>query len=431
MTPTSSDYRKISRIGLIVVVLTFGVLGVWAAFAPLGAAVIGPGTIAVESNRKTIQHLEGGIVRKIYMREGDRVRAGQLLLELDPLQSTASVEITRTQLFTLLARQDRLASERDGLPSVRFTGEVLANSADPLVRQAMNDEIRQFQERRATLAGQTSILRQRADQYREQISGIDRQRAGMEEQVRLLNDELKGLQELYEKQLVPRPRLLALERERAQVQSSIGRSIGERAQAEKAIGESSLQIQQLRQDFQEGIAKELADIQAQTTELKEKYAVAQDIARRVKITSPVTGTVQGLRVFTEGAVIRPAEPIADVVPAQGGFEIHAQFSPTDVDSLHPGMVAELRFPSFHQRNIPIVEGRIATVSRDRLVDEASKTAYFLVTIHLNDKDLPPALRGKLVAGMPAEVIVPTGSRTALEYIFNPLTNALRKAGREE
>jgi HlyD family type I secretion membrane fusion protein len=431
MTPPSSDFRRIARIGLIVVVLTFGVLGLWAAFAPLGAAVIGPGTIAIETNRKTIQHLEGGIVRKIHVREGDRVKAGQLLVELDPLQPTAGVEITRTQLFTLLARSDRLASERDGLASVRFSPEVLAQSADPIVRQAMNDEMRQFQERRATISGQVAILRSRAAQYREQISGIDRQKKAMLGQDRILEEELSGLRELYEKQLVPKPRLLALEREQQQISGQVGRLEADRAQAEKAIGESQLQAEQLQKEFQQSIAKELADIQAQTTELKEKYTVAQDVARRVNITSPVTGSVQGLRVFTEGAVIRGAEPIMDIVPAQGGFEIHAQFSPTDVDSLHPGMRTELRFPSFHQRNIPIVEGRIATVSQDRLVDEASKTAYFLVTIHLNEKDLPPALRGKLVAGMPAEVIVPTGSRTALEYIFNPLTNALRKAGREE
>lgn len=418
-------------IGLVVIAVTFGVFGLWAAFAPLGSAVIGQGFIAIETNRKTIQHLEGGIVRKILIREGQKVKAGDVLFELDPLQPTASLEITRTQLFTLLARADRLVSERDGLASIRFSPEVLAEQDNPLVKQAMFDETRQFQERRATLAGQVSILRTRAAQFREQIGGIDRQQAGMEEQVRLLEDELEGLRQLYEKNLVPRPRLLALERERAQIQSQIGRAIGERAQAEKAIGEANLQVEQIQQQFHQDIAKELADIQAQTAELREKFAVAQDVARRVKITSPVSGAVQNLRVFTEGAVIRSAEPLVDVVPAQGGFEIHAQFSPNDVDSLHPGMLAELRFPSFHTRNIPMIEGRISTVSRDRLYDEATRTPYFLATVHLTEANLPKELEGKLVAGMPAEVVVPTGARTALQYLFNPLTNSLRKAMREE
>lgn len=429
--PPNSDYRRLALIGLAIIGVTFGVFGLWAAFAPLSSAVIGHGFIAVETNRKTIQHLEGGIVRKINVREGQAVKAGEVLFELDPVQPTASLEITRTQLFTLLARADRLASERDRRPTVQFSPEVLAQQADPLVRQAMMDEMRQFQERRAALEGQISILQTRAAQYREQIGGIDRQQAGMETQVKLLNEELTGLNELYEKNLVPKPRLLALERERAQIQSQIGRAIGERAQAEKAIGEANLQVQQIRKQFDQELAKELADIQAQTAELREKYTVAQDVARRIKITSPVSGTAQNLKVFTEGAVIRSAEPLVDVVPAKGGFEIHAQFSPNDVDSLHPGMVAELRFPSFHSRKIPVIEGEIATVSRDRLYDEATKTAYFLVTVHLQDGDLPKELDGKLVAGMPAEVVVPTGARTTLQYLFNPLTNSLRKAMREE
>ncbi|WP_375267701.1 HlyD family type I secretion periplasmic adaptor subunit [Phenylobacterium sp.] len=426
----SSDYRKVAAIGLAVVAITFGVFGIWAAFAPLGSAVIGHGTITVETNRKTIQHLEGGILRKILVREGDEVEAGQVLFELDPVQTTANVEIARNQLYTLLARGDRLVAERDGLRSVNFSPELVAQT-DPAARQAMRDELLQFQERRSTLLGQVAILRARAEQYQEQIKGIDRQQAGMEEQIELIDEELEGLRELYEKQLVPRPRVLALERERAQIQSQIGRAIGERAQAEKAIGEARLQAEQIDKQFQEDVAKELADTKVRLAEIREKYTVARDVAERIRITSPVTGTAQNLRVFTEGAVIRPAEPLIDIVPEEGGFQIQAQFSPADVDNIHPGMDAELRFPSFHARNIPLIEGKIATVSRDRLVDEGSKTPYFLVTVDLREADLPESLRGQLVAGMPAEVVVPTGDRTLLQYLFDPLTKALRKSLREE
>ncbi len=427
----SSDYRRIALIGVGIIVFTFGILGLWAAFAPLSSAVIGSGTISSENNRKTLQHLEGGILRRIAVSEGDQVQAGQVLFELDPVQPSASLEITRSQLYTLLARADRLKSERDRLASVRFSPEVLAEQSDPLVRQTIQDEQRQFQERRTSIQGQVDILRSRAAQYREQIGGIDRQQAAMETQVRLLNDELSGLEELYDKNLVPRPRLLALERERAQIQSQIGRAIGERAQALQAIGEAELQAQQILKQFDEANARELADIQVQIAEVREKFTVAEDVASRVRVTSPVAGTAQNLRVHTEGAVIRPAEPLVDIVPAQGGFEIRAQFSPNDVDNLHPGMVAEIRFPSFHSLKLPMIEGRVSTVSRDRLVDEATNTPYFLVTIQLQEEELPQELRGKLVAGMPAEVVVPTGARSALEYLFNPLTNALRKSMREE
>lgn len=429
--PVKTDYRRVARIGLIIVLVTFGILGGWAAFAPLSAAVIGRGTITVESNRKTVQHLEGGIVRKILVHEGQQVQAGQLLFELDPVQPTAQLGITRNALFTLLARADRLTAERDGLASIRFSPELLAQQSDPLVRQAVTDETLQFQERRRTISGQIEILNARVGQLREQIEGIDRQRASMEDQVKFLNEEISGLNELYEQQLVPKPRILALERERASTRGQIGRMIAEKASALKAIGESQLQARQIRQEFDEAVAKELAEVQAQITEYREKYTVAEDVARRVRITSPVTGTAQNLRVFTEGAVVRSAEPLVDIVPARSDFVIQAQFSPNDADSLVPGQVAELRFPSFHTRNIPVIEGTVASVSRDRLVDEASKEPYFLVVINLKDAKIPRDLRGKLVAGMPAEVVVPTGDRTALEYLLSPLGNALRKTMREE
>ena len=427
----SDNYKRLARIGFGLIFVTFGVLGVWAACAPLSSAVIGQGTVTVESNRKTVQHLEGGLLRKILIHEGDQVRAGQLLFELDPLQPTANLGIVRNQLFTLLARADRLNSERNHLSRVQFSPEVLAQLGDPIVSQAVQAERRQFEERQGTITGQVEILESRVGQYREQIAGIDQQRASMEEQVGYLTEELSGLNELYKKNLVPRPRVLALERERAQIKGGIGKALAEKAQAQKAIGEASLQARQIRQQFDQDIAKELADIQAQTTDLREKYTVAADVAKRVKIVAPVSGTVQNLRVFTEGAVIRPAEPLVDIAPAQGGMVIHAQFSPNDIDSVHPGMVAELRFPSFHARSIPVVEGRVGTVSQDRLVDEATRIPYFLVIVHIKDSDLPAELKDRLKAGLPAEVVVPTGERSALEYIFNPLADAMHRTMREK
>jgi HlyD family type I secretion membrane fusion protein len=339
--------------------------------------------------------------------------------------------IVRNQLFTLLARADRLQSERDHLSAPRFSTEVLGQLSDPIVAQAVSDEKRQFQERQATIAGQVEILNSRIGQYREQIQGIDLQRASMQEQVGFLNDEISGLTELYKQNLDPKPRLLALERERSQITGEVGKSLSEKAQAQKAIGEASLQAHQIRQQFDQENAKELADIQAQTTDLREKFTVARDVANRINVVSPVSGTAQNLHFFTEGAVVRAAEPLVDIVPDHGAMVIHAQISPNDVDSVHSGMRAELRFPSFHSRTIPVINGVIGTVSQDRLVDEATHTPYFLAIITINDTDLPVELRGRLKPGLPAEIVVPTGARTALEYIFNPLSNALHKTMREK
>jgi HlyD family type I secretion membrane fusion protein len=427
----SDNYKRIALIGFILIGATFGVLGLWAALTPLSSAVIGHGTVVVESNRKTIQHLEGGLIRKILVHEGDRVKAGQVLFELDPVQTTANLGIVRNQLFTLLARADRLQSERDHLSGPRFSTEVLGQLSDPIVAQAVSDERRQFQERQATIAGQVEILNSRIGQYREQIQGIDQQRASMQEQVGFLNEEISGLNELFKQNLVPKPRLLALERERSQITGEIGKSLSEKAQAQKAIGEASLQAHQIRQQFDQENAKELADIQAQTTDLREKFTVARDVANRINVVSPVSGTAQNLHFFTEGAVVRAAEPLVDIVPDHGAMVIHAQISPNDVDSVHSGMRAELRFPSFHSRTIPVINGVIGTVSQDRLVDEATHTPYFLVIITINDANLPVELRGRLKPGLPAEIVVPTGARTALEYIFNPLSNALHKTMREK
>jgi len=380
----SDNYQRLARIGFGLIFVTFGVLGLRAAFAPLSSAVIGQGVLTTENNRKTIQHLEGGMIRKIMVRDGDRVQAGQVLFELDPLQANAGLEIVRNQLFTLLARADRLNSERNHYSSVRFSPEVVAQLGDPVVRQAVEDEKRQFQERLGTVTGQVEILDARVGQYREQIAGVEKQRASMTRQVDLYTEELVGLNELYAKNLVPKPRILALENQREQILGGIGRAQSEIAQTQKAIGEAALQSRQIRQQFDQDIAKELADIQVQTTDLREKYTVAADMARRIKIVSPVSGTAQNLKFFTEGAVVRPAEPMVEIAPDKGDMVIHAQFSPTDVDSVHPGMEAELRFSSFHDRSIPIVKGKVGSVSQDRLVDEATRMPYFLVIVNIKD-----------------------------------------------
>ena len=427
----TDNYKAVATIGIGLIVLTFGVMGTWAAFAPLGSAVIGHGTVAATESRQTVQHLEGGIIQKIYVHEGEHVKAGQVLFELDSVQSNASLGIVKNQLYTLLARSDRLNAERNHLSNVRFSLDVLSQSSDPIVRQAITDEQSQFRERQGTVLGQVDILNARIGQYHEQIQGINLQRASMEDQVVFLNDELSGLNELYAKNLVPKSRLLALEREKSQIQGQIGRLLSDKASAEKAIGETTLQARQIRQQFDQEVARDLGEVQPQTIDLKEKLAVAQDVSKRSEVRAPLSGTVQGLRFQTEGAVVRPAETLVEIAPDQGGMMIHAQFSPNDVDSIHTGMKAELRFSTFHSRTTPVIQGTISSISQDRFVDEATHTPYFLAIVNIKDTDMPSNLKARLKAGMPAEVVVPTGERTALEYMFNPLTNALHKSMREK
>ncbi len=426
----SHDMRRAVSIGMAVIVITFGFIGLWAALAPLGSAVVGHGMVAVQSNRQTIAHYEGGIVSKILVHEGDRVRAGQVLFELSPIQANAALESSRNQLFSLVAKTDRLAAERDGRGAVTFSPEVIAQSSDPAVQQAITDETREFRDRRATLAAQVSVLNSRIAELKTQIGGIDVQRAGMVQQVAYLDEEIGGLNELYKKDLVPKPRILALERDRAQLKGQIGGSIADKARAEESIGETEQQINQLRQQFSQDVSKDMSEAQMQSADVRQKFAVAQDAARRVNIVAPMAGVTQNLKVFTVGGVVRPGEPMVDIAPDKGAMIVEARFSPNDVDSIHSGQKVQVRFSSFHSRTIPIIEGTVRSVSEDRLVDEANHTSYYMAVVDVPETNLPEELKGKLRAGLPTEVIAPTGSRTALQYIFRPLSNALSGAMRE-
>lgn len=426
----SHDYRRVAAIGLGIIVVTFGIFGLWAALAPLSSAVVAPGVVAVEYNRQTVQHLEGGIVRKILVHEGDKVKAGQLLFQLDPVQTQAALNITRNQLFSLLARRDRLMAERDSRPVVTFSPDVLAQSGEPTVAQAIADERHQFTERRATLQGQIAVLQTRISEYQSEMQGQDTERRSMEQQVAYLNEEISGLEELFKQDLVPKPRLLAVERERTQLQGQIGRSVADKARVEKSIGETQLQMRQLQQQLFQDVSKEVSDVENQTADLRQRYVVAQDQARRINVTAPMSGVAQNLRVYTEGAVVRPGDPLIEIAPDHGQMIIQAHISPNDVDSVHAGQKVEVRFPTFHSRTIPVITGEIRSVSQDRLVDEAAHSAYYLAIVYVPQVDLPEELRGRLRAGLPTEIVVPTGARSALQYIWQPLTNALHKTMRE-
>jgi HlyD family type I secretion membrane fusion protein len=422
--------RRAVSIGMAVIVITFGFVGLWAALAPLGSAVVGHGIVAVQSNRQTVAHYEGGIVSKILVHEGDRVHAGQVLFEISPVQANAALESSRNQLFSLLAKADRLAAERDGRGSVTFSPEVIAQSGDPAVQQAITDETREFRDRRATLAAQISVLNARIAELKTQIGGIDVQRAGMVQQVGYLDDEIGGLNELYKKDLVPKPRILALERDRAQLKGQIGGSTADKARAEESIGETQQQMNQLRQQFSQDVSKDMSEVQMQSADVRQKYAVAQDAARRVNVVAPMDGVAQNLKVFTVGGVVRPGEPMVEIAPDKGAMIVEARFSPNDVDSIHSGQKVQVRFSSFHSRTIPIIEGTVRSVSEDRLIDEANHSAYYMAVVDVPETNLPEELKGKLRAGLPTEVIAPTGSRTALQYAFRPLSNALSGAMRE-
>lgn len=423
------DMRKVAFIGFSIIFVAFGAVGGWAATAPLGSAAIGSGVIAAESNRKTVQHFEGGILSKINVREGDHVKAGEVLFKLDATQPQANYDIYRNQLVNALAQEARLIAEQTESPQIKFPEE-LSKLGDVAVQDVMLDQQKQFERRAGSLAAQIALLKSKMVQLRTEISGLVEEQEGRTRQVAFLVDEITGLKELFDRGHAPKTRLLALEREKAALEGQIGRSKADQAKAENGINEADLQIRQLRQQFFEQAIKDLVDVRSKISDLREKVTVSRDVLRRLDVFAPVTGTVQNMKVFTVGAVIRSGEPLIDVVPDNDELIVQAQFSPSDIDSFQIGSQAEIRFSSFHNRSLPMIPGTVRSISRDRLIDEATKQPYYLVIVAVNQSALPSELTGKVMPGLPIEIIIPTTQRTVVEYLVQPLMSTLRKTMRE-
>ena len=423
------DWKVPAIAGYVVITLTFVVLGGWSAFARLDSAITAQGVVSAETNRKTVQHLEGGIVREILVREGQHVEAGQVLFRLDLTQPKAGYELQRNQLDSAIAQEARLVAERDGAEKITFPAELLDRKDDSNVKQAISDQEAQFQERGGSLKGQTQILESKIEQYNSEIEGLKQERNGTANQLKFVNEELVDVHYLFERQLTQKSRLMALEREKSRLEGLIGRSTADESKAQNGIGEALLQIRQLRQKFQEDVANSMLETRQKINDLREKTRVAKDVLSRVDVVSPTSGVAQNLRVFTTGGVVKPGEPMVDVVPEHDELIIQAHVQTQDTENLQPGMPAEIRFSSFHTRILPIIMGHVESVSRDRLTDEQTKQPYFLAQVVADD--IPPTVKERLSAGMPADIIFPTGERTVLDYLVRPLKDRMRGVMREK
>ncbi len=426
----SADWRHPARVGYLVILMTFGVLGGWAAVAPLDRAVVATGSVTNEGSRKLVQHLEGGLIQEILVKEGQQVEEGQVLFRLQPTQARANADMIASQRDAALALRDRLVAEMEQHTEIKFSDELMTRKDIELVSRLMRDQMKQFEERRATIDGQIGLFESKIRQLETEKQGLAVERRAGEEQVSYINQELVGLRELRAKDLIPVTRVMSMERERARLEGVIGRATADAAKAENGITESRLQINQLKQKFQEEVAAQLIETRQKIADLTERSSVAQDVLRRQAILAPRTGVIQGLKVFTVGQVIRTGEPLAEIVPQDDKLVIHAQVPLTEIEHLRVGQSAEIRFPAFHSRKLPLLVGSLEHLSRDRLIDEATRQPYFLAIVSLNKINLPEDYRARVVAGMPAEVIVATGERTALNYMIAPLTDSLRRSLRE-
>jgi len=415
------------RTGLRVLVIAGVLGGGWFFFMPLAGAVVVPGNLVVESNVKTIQHPTGGVVADIRVVNGSRVKAGDLLVRLDATQARASLQVVSKQLDELRARIARLAAERDGRASVEFPGELAARSSDETVRTLLASEDALFKARASARQSQRELQQGRIAQLTEEISGFETQVASRAKQLELIQGELGGVQDLYDKHLVPLARLTALQREAARIDGERGQLTSSIAETKSKISEAALQIVRLDQDFRSEVVKDLGEAQGKEAELVERSVAARDLLDRIEIRSPTSGLVHQLSAHTIGGVIRPGDAIMEIVPDTEDLQIEARLQPQDIDHVHPGQPAFVRFSAFNQRTTPQLTGSVSYVSADTSHDQQTNAPYFTVRIVLPDEERRRLAGQQLVPGMPAEVFMQTGSRTMMSYLFKPIADQMRRA----
>jgi HlyD family secretion protein len=422
--------RRSAVLGVALIGLFGGTIGLWAATSTLSGAVMAPGQFVIDTNVKKVQHPTGGIVGELKVREGDRVEAGDLLVRLDETITRANLQIVTKQLDELWARQARLEAERDGQSAMAPPAELAGRVNDAAVIRLVESERTLFEARLSAREGQKSQLKKRIAQLQDEIVGLKAQQAAKTREAAIIVDELKGVRELYQKNLIQVSRLSALEREASSLEGQRGQLIAAVAQAEGKIAETSLQIIQIDEQTRADVMKELREIQGRVAELTERRVAAEDQLKRVDIRAPSAGYVHQLAVHTVGGVITPAEPAMLIVPVDEALNLEAKVLPQDIDQLTPGQPAVVRIHASNQRTTPELQGTVTRISADVTREQQTGLTYYTIRVALLPGEIQRLQGIKLVAGMQAEVFVQTHDRTPLEYFLKPLQDQIARAFRE-
>ena len=431
--PKAPAYSRYLKIGYVAIaLLVFGLFG-WAAVSPIKGAVVATGFVAVEGKPAVVQHLDGGMVGEIFVRDGAKVAAGDPLMRLDPTEIDASREIVEVQLNETRALVQRLIAERDGAAAIDFPDDlILAAAEQPRVRRAVDGQRSLFEARRDALTGQVSQLRQRITQSESQIEGLAALIRSNQDQLAKVREETADKQVLLAKGFIGKPAVLALEREQLRLQGDLQSRQADIDRLRGQIRETRGQIDQLTRDRQAEVLTELRRAEAEASGFREQMTAASAQAGRVLITAPVAGTVHNLAMTTTGGVVQPAMELMQIIPSDADLIILTQVQPGDVDQVYPGQEARIRLSAFNARTTPELNGSVVRVAPDRLVDPATGFPYYEVQLEIPGDELarlPDSLT--LIPGMPAEAFMQTESRTVLNYLMKPALDALSRAGREE
>jgi membrane fusion protein, epimerase transport system len=432
--PDSFDIKKfaddtpIRRLGYLLVLVVFGFFGGWSYLAPLGSAALAPGSVAVESYRKTVQHLEGGIVKAIHIHDGVNVKKGQILIELEDTSSRAQLETLYGQLFSALAREARLIAETNDKNTVTYP--VIKGAAnDPRWQNAMQAQNQSFKMRRYSRHGEIGILQEQQQQLLAKIAGLQAQQHSRSNLSASLNQDLADFRAMLKEGYVEKQKVTELERRLAQSEGDRGDFTANIATTQTQISEIQLKTLQIEKDFQREVAEELSKVQAELVELREKTQWLTDTVARTTIRAPESGMVLGLAVHNLGAVIPAGGHLLDIVPQREKLLIEAQVSPLDIDRVHIGQQTEVRFSSFKSAKTLKTGGHVIALSADRLTDEKNQVSYYLARVEVNKDDLEDLRKHGLILlpGMPAEVLINTGERTFFEYLVQPFSNIFARS----
>ena len=423
---TSMEMPK--RVGMLIFFLVFGVFGVWASVAPLDGAAVAPGVVTVKSYKKIVQHLEGGIVSEILARSGDLVSEGQALLVMNDTQSLAQLEIANSQLVALTAIESRLLAERDDLDRVSFPEFLTRSNVN--AQSEIESQIQIFNARKASREGQVEVLEQRIEQLQTRAVGLTALKTSKEEQAGFYEEELVDVRELLSQGFADKLRLRDLERNASRLRGEAAELTANIASTAVEIGEARLQIIQLGREFLNEVVSNLGETQTALKDARERVTALQDIVSRTVVRAPVAGIVNGMQVHTVGGVIGPGTAIAEIVPQSDELIIEASVSPTDIDRVAEGQEATIRFSAFSSAT-PTIFGRVLSLSADSQTDPNTNASYYLARIEVSPEGMADLGNLVLLPGMPAEVFIASGSRTLVQYLFKPFSNALARSFTED
>jgi HlyD family secretion protein len=429
---TAHSVRRNLAAALLAVVLLGGTATAWSVYVPVDGAVVASGIVVVETNLRKVQHPTGGVVGALNVREGQRVKVGDIVVRLDDTTTRANLGIVLNELTALRARLVRLQAERDGSGEPAFPDDLQARTGnEPDIARVLEGERTLFRARASTKSGQKQQLGERVKQLKDEITGLNEQMDALSKQLVIVREELKDFGKLHERGLAQKPRITSLQRELLSKEGTVGEIKAKVAQSLGRIAEIELQVLQLDRELATEVAKEIREVETKIAELQERKTAAEDQLKRIDIRAPISGIVHQLGVHTVGGVITASEPIMFVVPEVDTLIVEARINPADIDQLLLGQETRVRFSAFNQRTTPEIMGVVFRIAGDLIREQQTGVAYYTAGIRVEPAEIAKLKGLKLLPGMPADVYIKTGERTLASYLLRPLLDQMQRALRED